>query len=54
MQHTQLNQTNRIQQIPTPPPQSHHQQSAPLIAQLHTPTSSPQVINNLDTSLFIK
>jgi len=43
MQQTQLNQTNRIQQTPTPPPQSNHQQSAPLLAQLQTPTSSSQV-----------
>lgn len=42
MQQTQINQTNRIQQAPTPPPQS-HQQSAPLLAQLQTPTSSSQV-----------
>jgi len=42
MQQNQLNQNNRIQQTPTPPPQS-HQQSAPLLAQLQTPTSSSQV-----------
>lgn len=42
MQQNQLNQNNRIQQTPTPPPQSHHQ-SAPLLAQLQTPTSSSQV-----------
>jgi len=41
MQQNQLNQNNRIQQTPTPPPQS-HQQSAPLLAQLQTPTSSSQ------------
>lgn len=45
MQQTQMNQTNKIQQTPTPPPQPHHQQSAPLLAQLQTPTSSSQVIN---------
>jgi len=42
MQQNQLNQNNRIQQTPTPPPQS-HQQSAPLLAQLQNPTSSSQV-----------
>lgn len=45
MQQSQMNQTNKIQQTPTPPPQPHHQQSAPLLAQLQTPTSSSQVIN---------
>lgn len=42
MQQTQMNQNNRIQQTPTPPP---HQQSAPLLAQLQTPTSLSQVNN---------
>lgn len=42
MQQNQLNQNSRIQQTPTPPPQP-HQQSAPLLAQLQTPTSSSQV-----------
>lgn len=36
-QQTQMQQANRIQQTPTPPPQ---QQSAPLLAQIQTPTST--------------
>lgn len=47
MQQSHINHTNRIQQTPTPPPQS-HQQSAPLLAQLQTPTSSSQVNNAYD------
>lgn len=50
MQQTQINQTNRMQQTPTPPPQS-HQQSAPLLAQLQTPTSSSQVNSTHDLNL---
>lgn len=42
MQQAQMQQTNRIHQTPTPPPQP-QQQSAPLLAQLQTPTSSSQV-----------
>ncbi|XP_050543090.1 uncharacterized protein LOC126906555 [Daktulosphaira vitifoliae] len=42
IQQSQINQTNKLQQTSTPPPNQNIQQNTPLLAQIHTPTSSSQ------------